>query len=136
MGQADPKPPAEPNPKPAAVPRPDGTLTLVVLPDAEVRVGGRPLGKTPLFNVSLPEGTHLVQIVGEDRVQRFLSVPIKAGKPTTFRLGCWTCPRAPEPAPGRYAGGGVPTPTRDRVQLLRAPVCFFAWSSTVSVHLP
>jgi len=48
-----------------------------------VPVSGRPLRKTPLFNVSLPERTHPVDIVGEDRVQRFLSVPIKAGKPTT-----------------------------------------------------
>jgi serine/threonine-protein kinase len=63
-----------------------GTLTLIVQPEAEVFRGGRSLGKTPLFSKPLPVGTHRLRIVGADGKRRVLSVPIHAGKTAAFRL--------------------------------------------------
>jgi serine/threonine-protein kinase len=65
---------------------PMGKMTLIIHPEAEVYFGKRSLGKTPLFNVSLPEGTHLLRIVGPDKKARKLSVPIEAGKKTMHRF--------------------------------------------------
>ncbi len=65
---------------------PTGKMTLIIHPEAEVYFGKRSLGKTPLFNVSLPEGTHLLRIVGPDKKARKLSVPIEAGKKTMHRF--------------------------------------------------
>ncbi|WNG53394.1 protein kinase [Archangium gephyra] len=63
-----------------------GTLTLVVLPEAEVFLNGRSLGKTPLIKKSVPVGRHLLRIKGADGKRRQLSVPIRAGKTTQFKL--------------------------------------------------
>jgi hypothetical protein len=52
------------------------------------------LGKTPLFNVSLPEGTHLLRIVGPDKKPRKLSVPIEAGQKTLHRFSLDDIPTA------------------------------------------
>ncbi len=65
---------------------PMGKMTLIINPEAEVFLGKRSLGRTPLFNVSLPEGTHLLRIVGPDKKSRRLSVPIEAGKKTMHRF--------------------------------------------------
>jgi serine/threonine-protein kinase len=63
-----------------------GKLTLVIQPDAKVYLGSKLLGKTPLFNKSLPAGTHLLRVVGTDGKKRQLSVPIEQGKVTQFRI--------------------------------------------------
>jgi serine/threonine-protein kinase len=63
-----------------------GKLTLVIQPEAKVFLGSRLLGKTPLFNKSLPAGTHLLRVVGPDGKRRQLSVPIEQGKVTQFRI--------------------------------------------------
>jgi serine/threonine-protein kinase len=63
-----------------------GTLTLVVLPEAEVFLNGRSLGKTPLIKKPVPVGRHLLRIKGADGKRRQLSVPIRAGKTTQFKL--------------------------------------------------
>jgi serine/threonine-protein kinase len=63
-----------------------GTLTLVVLPEAEVFLNGRSLGKTPLIKKPVPVGRHLLRIKGTDGKRRQLSVPIRAGKTTQFKL--------------------------------------------------
>ncbi len=63
-----------------------GTLTLLVFPEAEVFLKGRSLGKTPLINKPVPVGKHLLVIKGEDGKRRVLSAPIFAGKPAQFRL--------------------------------------------------
>lgn len=65
---------------------PTGKMTLIIHPEAEVFFGRRSLGKTPLFNVSLPEGTHLLRIVGPDKKSRKLSMPIEAGKKAMHRF--------------------------------------------------
>ncbi|HEX5752516.1 MAG TPA: protein kinase [Archangium sp.] len=63
-----------------------GTLTLVVLPEAEVFLNGRSLGKTPLIKKPVPAGRHLLRIKGADGKRRQLSVPIRVGKTTQFKL--------------------------------------------------
>jgi serine/threonine-protein kinase len=64
-----------------------GKMTLIIHPEAEVLLGKRSLGKTPLFNTPLPVGTHLLRIVGPDGKRRQLSVPIKKGETTKLRFG-------------------------------------------------
>jgi serine/threonine protein kinase len=73
---------------------PTGKMTLIINPEAEVFLGRRSLGKTPLFNVPLPEGTHLLRIVGPDKRPRKLSVPIEAGKKTLHRFSLDDIPTA------------------------------------------
>ncbi len=69
-----------------------GSLTLLILPQAEVFLNGRSLGKTPLFNTPVPVGRHLLRIKGEDGKRRKLSVPIEAGKTAKFRLALTDIP--------------------------------------------
>ena len=80
-------PPAAPE-KAEPVPRgkPSGTLTLITTPESDVFGGGRKLGTTPLFNVRLTEGTHLLRLKGPDGQVHVFSVPIKSGKNTAHRL--------------------------------------------------
>jgi len=81
--------------KPSKAPRgPQGKMTLIINPEAEVFLGKRSLGKTPLFNTPLPAGTHLLRIVGPDRKQRMLSVPIEAGKTALHRFSLKDIPEA------------------------------------------
>jgi serine/threonine-protein kinase len=63
-----------------------GALTLVILPEAEVFLNGRSLGKTPLIKKPVPVGRHLLRIKGADGKRRQLSVPIQAGKTAQFKL--------------------------------------------------
>ncbi len=57
----------------------NGFLTLVTFPEAYVSEGSKTLGKTPLFKVKLPAGTHLLTLVGTDGAKHQLSVPVAAG---------------------------------------------------------
>ncbi len=63
-----------------------GALTLVILPEAEVFLNGRSLGKTPLIKTPVPVGKHLLRIKGADGKRRVLSVPIEVGKTAQFKL--------------------------------------------------
>lgn len=63
-----------------------GTLTLITVPEATVLRGTKELGKTPLFNASLPQGTHLLRLKGADGKVRLLSAPIRGGENTAFRV--------------------------------------------------
>ncbi len=78
------KPPAAKGKRPPAVEK--GSMTLVTLPASEVYLGKKKIGTTPLFKVPLPEGTHLLRLKGPDGKFRKLSVPVKAGKVTPFKL--------------------------------------------------
>ncbi len=71
-----------------------GKMTLVIIPEAQVFLGKRPLGKTPLFNTPMPAGTNLLRIVGPDKKQRVLSVPIEAGKTAMHRFSLNDIPEA------------------------------------------
>jgi eukaryotic-like serine/threonine-protein kinase len=71
-----------------------GKLTLVIFPESEVFLGKRSLGKTPLFNVPLPAGKHLLRIKGPDGKVRALSVPIEAGKLAMHRVPLENIPEA------------------------------------------
>jgi hypothetical protein len=63
-----------------------GKLTLVTLPECTVMRGKTVVGKTPLFSVELPAGTHLLRLRGPDGRVRLLSTPIERGKTTAFRI--------------------------------------------------
>ena len=82
--EAGPPPPvATKPPKPVAH---LGTLTLLTDVPCQVLKGKGSLGTTPLFNVVLPVGTHLLTLVGPDGQHRLLSAPIGLGKNTAYRV--------------------------------------------------
>ena len=73
---------------PAERPRPGkgGYLTLVILPEAEVFLNGRSLGKAPMFKKSVPAGQHQLRIQGADGKRRTLEVLVEVGKTAQFKL--------------------------------------------------
>jgi hypothetical protein len=85
-------PPNTQNPNPTVVrpkvPKEQGEITLALIPEATVSKGNTRLGQGSLISFSLPVGTHLVTIRGEDGVKRKLSLQIGAGKnkPQRYRL--------------------------------------------------
>ncbi|KFE68528.1 serine/threonine-protein kinase [Hyalangium minutum] len=91
---ADPKDKDKDDDKPSKPRGPQGKMTLIINPEAEVFLGKRSLGKTPLFNATLPVGTHLLRIVGPDKKARMLSVPIEAGKTSKHRFALKDIPEA------------------------------------------
>jgi serine/threonine-protein kinase len=70
------------------VPKQQGEITLALIPEATVTKGSTKLGQGSLISFSLPVGTHLVTIRGEDGVRRKLSLQVGAGKnkPQRYRL--------------------------------------------------
>jgi serine/threonine protein kinase len=63
-----------------------GLLSLNLEPSAQVFLGGRALGETPLSKVSLPVGRHSLRLIGPDGQARRLSVDIKPGDTTSVRM--------------------------------------------------
>jgi hypothetical protein len=65
-----------------------GEVTLALIPEASVLKGGTRLGQGTWVTFSLPVGTHLVTIRGDDGVKRRLSLQVAAGKnkPQRYRL--------------------------------------------------
>jgi serine/threonine protein kinase len=63
-----------------------GSVTLVSFPVAKVTRGGKFLGVTPLFKVSLPVGTHVLRLEGPDGRARRLSVPVRAGAESILKV--------------------------------------------------
>ncbi|ATB29965.1 serine/threonine-protein kinase [Melittangium boletus] len=59
-----------------------GWLTLTTDQYARVSLGGRVLGETPLFKVSLPVGKHTLRVVGPDNKPLKLAVEIQEGQIT------------------------------------------------------
>ena len=92
--QTGPKTPAVVEPPPKAPKAGTGTVTLAIFPEATVSRGKTVLGKTPLFAISLPVGTHLLTVVGDDKVKRLLSVQVQAGKNTPMRMDLTNIPPA------------------------------------------
>lgn len=72
--------------KPKPAPRRTGALTLVTIPEADVKLKGRSLGRTPLFKVALAPGNHRLELVGADGRARILQVPIETNQTTALRL--------------------------------------------------
>ncbi|MBL8957278.1 MAG: serine/threonine protein kinase [Myxococcaceae bacterium] len=85
-GVEPPKKPDPPPDKPKPVPVRTGQVTLVVLPAATIYRGKVELGKSPLFNIDLPLGTHLLTVVGDDGVKRVLSVRVAEGKNAAMKV--------------------------------------------------
>ncbi|MEZ4270196.1 MAG: serine/threonine-protein kinase [Myxococcota bacterium] len=75
-----------PEPKVAEVPvGPDGFLTLQATPYAEVRIDGKAVGPTPIFEHALSPGTHRVEFVSpEGKVRERRTVTIRPAKKMTL----------------------------------------------------
>ena len=88
-----PPPPPSNGPKPTVTVTPDrpkvtgsGTVTIVTFPESYVEEGTRKLGKTPLFDLKLPAGTHLLLLTGADGAVHRLSVPVVANQKRVFKM--------------------------------------------------
>jgi serine/threonine-protein kinase len=85
-GPREKDPPTKPDPRVETVPRPPreskerGDVTLVIIPEATVMKGAQLLGRGTMISFSLPMGTHLVTVTGQDGVKRHLSLQVAAGK--------------------------------------------------------
>ncbi|MBK7863415.1 MAG: serine/threonine protein kinase [Archangiaceae bacterium] len=79
----------------AAKPTEAGKLTLITKPYAKVFFKDRELGVTPLFDVELPAGKLTLRLVGEDRIERTLSVSVQADASTQVRIPLEKLSRAP-----------------------------------------
>ncbi|GHG88596.1 protein kinase [Comamonas sp. JC664] len=62
-----------------------GFLTLVTEPKAQVFLGGKDLGKTPLLKVKLPAGQHTLKLVDATDTAHQVPVDIKPGETTSVR---------------------------------------------------
>ena len=76
------KTPKRPTRPQTAAPAAKGTLFVHTIPWTKVRVGGRDLGTTPFYNVSLPVGTHTLHMVDGKGKRYTRRVRIQAGKAT------------------------------------------------------
>ncbi|AKF07911.1 Serine/threonine protein kinase [Sandaracinus amylolyticus] len=63
-----------------------GALTIATTPWSEVYLGGRHLGTTPLANVALPAGTHVITLRAPGRSPQRTTVTIRANETTRVRL--------------------------------------------------
>jgi hypothetical protein len=63
-----------------------GLVTIVTFPEAYVEEGSSKLGKTPLFKVKMPAGTHMLKLTGTDGVSHRLSVPVVANQTKVFKV--------------------------------------------------
>lgn len=82
----DPPPAKDPVPKPKPVAA-KGKLTLDTTPYTEVFLKGKKLGDTPLVDVSLPPGIHVLTLVNDAKgIKRAIEIEIAAGKTTTKKL--------------------------------------------------
>lgn len=78
-------PPAAPTPKtpaPAAAAG-QGTLNINSIPQSNVLLDGRPLGKTPRAGVSASAGSHTVVFIHPEHGRKTVSVNVAAGKTAT-----------------------------------------------------
>ncbi|MFO0595140.1 MAG: serine/threonine-protein kinase [Myxococcaceae bacterium] len=84
----DPVPKKDDAPRTPKAAKEQGEITLALFPEATVSKGSQRLGQGSLISFSLPVGTHLVTIRGDDGVKRKLSLQISAGKnkPQRYRL--------------------------------------------------
>ncbi len=67
-------------------PKGSGLVTIVTFPESYVEEGGKQIGKTPLFKVKLPAGTHMLTLTGVDGVAHRLSVPVVANQTKVFKM--------------------------------------------------
>jgi hypothetical protein len=72
----------------AAEPEENGFLTIDTMPWAQVSVGGRSLGNTPVIKARLPVGRHTLRLRNpEAGITTTYTVDIRANETTTRRLG-------------------------------------------------
>ncbi|MFO0692878.1 MAG: serine/threonine-protein kinase [Polyangiales bacterium] len=85
---AVPEPPRPRAPEPAAPAEPTapGTLSLLAIPPATVRLGGRVLGETPLARLELPAGDHRLELTTADGRSQVVTVHIESGTATRRRV--------------------------------------------------
>lgn len=73
-------------PKLRPEPAPQGRLTLVTTPEAEVWFRHRHLGHTPVANLELPAGVERLILVGPSRKPRVLTVTVEPARSLTLKL--------------------------------------------------
>ena len=61
---------------------PNGTLSINAIPWAEVWIGTRPLGETPIANVAVPVGTHELVFRHPELGERRQSIVVRGGAPS------------------------------------------------------
>lgn len=72
-----------PRPRPAAM----GKLTLKTTPWTQVYLAGKKLGDTPLVDLPVPAGTHVLKLVNPDsNLESTIEVEVKSGQTTTKKL--------------------------------------------------
>ena len=90
--------PEEPRPDRAQPERPKpvakGRLTLVTIPKAELWLGQRRIGRTPVATLELPAGVHHLILVGPSHKARVLTVTVKPGQAVKMKLRLKNLPRA------------------------------------------
>lgn len=82
----EPPRPRAAEPTPAAEPSAPGTLSLLAIPPATVRLGGRVLGETPLARIELPPGDHRLELTTGDGRSQTITVHIESGTATRRRV--------------------------------------------------
>jgi hypothetical protein len=66
---------------PVAIALPTGRISVNAVPWADVSIDGTSVGQTPLANVTLPLGTHIVVFRNPDLGERRETVKVRAGEP-------------------------------------------------------
>jgi serine/threonine-protein kinase len=85
--------PSPPDPAPDPVVE-DGTLALSTTPRCKVMEAGKMLGQTPLVDVSLPPGPHILTLVPDSGPARRLELKIEPGKTTKLNQRLASLPKA------------------------------------------
>lgn len=65
-----------------AAPEGNGRLNLLSIPSAQVTLGGRAIGRTPLIRYELPSGRHRLTLTAADGSTKTVSVTIRADETT------------------------------------------------------
>ncbi|MDX2013577.1 MAG: PEGA domain-containing protein [Myxococcaceae bacterium] len=87
VAPAAPEPPPPSDPRPKARPVAMGKLTLKTTPWTSVFLGSKKLGDTPLVDVPLPAGTHVLKLTNPDsNLESSIEVDVKPGQTTTKKL--------------------------------------------------
>jgi serine/threonine-protein kinase len=70
-----------------------GEVTLALIPSARVLLNGQQVGSGSMMTLSLPVGTHLLTVVGENGAEHRLSLPVSAGKNKALKFQVDDLPR-------------------------------------------
>jgi hypothetical protein len=84
-------------PRPIPVAQRNGTLNLVTEPPCHVSAGIQALGQTPLLNVPLAAGSHMLTLRDADGHSHVLTVLIRPGLSTNLNMPLESLPKVDDP---------------------------------------